>query len=88
MYFNFKLIKLFFVLYCLELNWYFCNCCYISVFNIIKDCFVLCYGAECIILLKLKFVNVFTSLDSGIMIKSVFSLVLVELSDLLVFNGI
>ena len=39
-------------------------------------------------LIKLNFCNEFSSPDSGIMIKSVFSLVLIELSDLLVLNGI
>ena len=39
-------------------------------------------------LLTSKFVNKFYSSDSGIMIKSVFFLVMVELCDLLVFIGV
>ena len=54
-----------------------------------NDCCVLCYGAKCIIfLLTSKFVNKFYSSDSGILIKSVFFLVMVELCDLLVFIGV
>ena len=81
MYFNFKLIKLFFALYCLELNCIFELLLYHPYLPLSKFVLPIYYGA-------MYYCCEFSSLYSGIMIKSVFSFVLIKLRDLLVFIGI